>query len=231
MEKINREEYLSLIDIIKILKTKIVFIILVTTLCTGIMTLKVKFLSKPIYGASTTVVIVKGDTSVVQNHQNTQDYTEGDISLYQKMVDTYVQIAQSNTVIDKTVEELGNYSASQLREMVTAAPSGQTQIILLKAISNNRDDVAKIANIYCKNFIVESMDVLPVGKIEVLDSASTPVSPISTNKFANIAMGFLFGLLLSVGIVLIRHYMNSFKIRNEKQISNLLNIPVLVTME
>lgn len=231
MENKKNIEYLSLIDFIKILKSKIVFIILITVLCTAIMVVKVKYFTKPIYEASTTVVIVKGDTSNAQNHNDTQYYTEGDISLYQKMVDTYVKIAQSNLVINKTAEELKTYSSLQLRRMLKAAPSGETQIIELNAISNNKDDVANIANIYCKNFINESINILPVGKIEVLDSAITPVNPISTNKSNTIAVGFLFGLMLSVGIVFLSHYINSFKIRNEKEVMNLLDIPVLVTIE
>lgn len=231
MENVKNIEYLSLIDFIKILKSKIVFIILLTILCTAIMVVKVKYFTKPTYVAFTTAVIVKGDTSNVQNSKDTQYYTEGDISLYQKMVDTYVKIAQSNLVINKTAEELKTYPPSQLRGMLKAAPSGQTQIIQLSVVSSNKDDVANIANIYCKNFINESMNILPVGKIEVLDPAITPANPIFTNKFNNIAVGFLFGLLLSVGIVFFNYYISSLKIKNEKEIINLLDIPVLVTIE
>jgi capsular polysaccharide biosynthesis protein len=230
LENINSIEYLSLIDIIKILKKKSGFIILMTIFCAGIMAAKVIFFSTPKYQAYTTAVIVKGDTSIVNGTQ----YTQGDIELYQKMVNTYVQIAQSNAVIEKTVdevEELKVYSPSQLRKVLLAAPSGQTQIIQLKAISSNKDDVANIANIYCKNFIEQSMSILPVGKIEVLDSARTPNNPISNNKLINIAIGFLFGLVLSGGIVIFKYYLESQKIKNEKQVRSILNIPVLVTIE
>lgn len=240
MRNIKDVEYLSLLDFIKILKSKIVFIILLTILCTAIMVIKVTYFTKPVYSASTTVVIVKGDTSNVENNENTQKaqnteniqyYTEGDISLYQKMAETYVKIAQSNLVINKTAEELKTYSPAELREMLKAAPSGETQIIELSAVSSNKDDVANVVNIYCKNFINESMNILPVGKIQVLDQAVTPTNSIPINKFKNVAVGFLFGLLLSIGIVFLIHYINSFKIKNEKQISNLLDIPILVTIK
>lgn len=233
MGNIKNIEYLSLIDFIKILKSKIVFIILLTMLCTAIMVVKVTYFTKPTYEAFTTVVIVKGDASNVQSSKETQSqyYTEGDISLYQKMVDTYIKIAQSNSVISKTAEELKIYSPSELRGMLKAAPSGETQIIELSAFSSNKEDVANIVNIYCKNFINESMNILPVGKIQVLDPAIVPSNPISTNKFNNIAVGFLFGLFLSMAIVFLTHYINSFKIKNEKEIVNLLDIPVVVTIE
>ncbi|MBV7271523.1 hypothetical protein I6U48_01140 [Clostridium sp. PL3] len=247
MENINNtEEYLTLIDIIKILKKKIVFILLVTILCTGIIALKVMFLSTPMYVASATAIVVKRDTSIVQNSKNESQYTQNDILLYEKIIDTYVQIAQSNLVMDKTAEELKNYSSSQVRAMVTAAPitlanssstsslsggAGNTQIIKLTAVGSNRDDVAKISNTYCKNFIEESMSLLPVGKIQVLDEARTPSNPIPTSKSRSIACGFLFGLLLSIGIVLFRNYIDRLKIGNEKQVKDILNIPVIVTIE
>ncbi|UZW14935.1 Wzz/FepE/Etk N-terminal domain-containing protein [Clostridium pasteurianum] len=231
MGNIKNMEYLSLMDFIKILKSKILFIILLTVFCTSIMVIKVKYFTKPTYTAFTTVVIVKGDTSNVQNSKDSQYYTEGDITLYQKMAETYVKIAQSNLVINKTAEELKTYPSSQLQGMLKAATSGETQIIQLSAVSSSRDDVANMANIYCKNFINESMRILPVGKIEVLDPAITPTNPVSANKFKNIAVGFLFGLLLSIGIVFFRHYISTFKIKNEKEIINLLDIPVLVTIK
>lgn len=242
MENQKSVEDLSLIDIIKILKKKIVFILLITILCTGIMAVKVMVLTKPMYEANATVIIVKGDTSIVQNSKNEPQYTQNDILLYEKIIDTYVQIAQSNLVIDKTAEELKNYSSSLIKGMVTAGPissskssltggTDNTQIIQLNAVSSNKDDVAKIANAYCQNFIEQSMRILPVGKIQVLDQAKTPSSPLPTNKSKNIVSGFLFGLLLSVGIVLFRSYVDSLKIRNEKQVKDILSIPILVTIE
>lgn len=232
MENTKFIEYISLIDIIKIIKKNIIFIVLITILCTSIMVVKVKYLTKAIYEASTTVVIVKGDSSVVsQNDNGNRGYTEADIALYQKMVETYVQIAQSNTVLEDTSKELKTYSSSQLRNIVTAAPVGETQIIKFNAVSGNSAEAALIANTYCKNFIQKSMSILPVGKIEVLDSAETPAAPVYTNKLLHIALGTLIGLILSGVIILIRCFMDSLKIENEKQVNDLLNISVLITVE
>ncbi|MDD3225111.1 MAG: Wzz/FepE/Etk N-terminal domain-containing protein [Clostridium sp.] len=236
MENSNKQEYVSLIDIIKILKKNIMFIIIFTLLCIGIVAINAIFFIKPIYRASTTAVIVKGDTNAAKNN-NVQGYTQDEIELYQKMVDTYAQVAQSNAVIDRTAEELklNSYSKVQLSKMLTAVPisgsSGETQIIKLTAESSNKDDVAKIANVYCKNFIKESMNILPVGKIEVMDPAQIPANPVSPGKIKYISVGFLFGLIFSVGIVLFRYYLDSLKIRNEYQVNRLLKIPVIVTME
>lgn len=232
MENAKSAEYLALIDVIKILKKNIIFIMAVSMLFTCIMIEKVVYLSKPVYQASTTAVIVKGDSSVVQKSANDfSGYTEGDITLYQKMVETYVQIAQSNTVLDNTSKELKTYSSLQLRNMVTAAPVGETQIIELTATSVSKTEAAKIANVYCKNFIQKSMGILPVGKIEVLDPAAVPIAPVNTHKFLYIFLGFLAGVILSVGIVLFKYYLDSLKIRDEKQVSDLLNITVLISIE
>ncbi|UZQ50349.1 YveK family protein [Clostridium kluyveri] len=234
-------EYLSLIDIVKILKKKRIFILLMLILCTSIMTVKEILLSKPMYQAYATAIIVKGDSSIVQNSKAEMRYTQDDISLYEKIIDTYVQIAQSNLVIDETSEMLKDYSSSQIKEMVTAVPissqtssasgTSNTQIIELSAVSNNRNEASKIANAYCKSFIKQSMDILPVGKIQILDQAKTPSSPISTNKYKSIAAGFLFGLVLSAFIIFFTYYLDSLKIKDEKQITNILNIPVLLVIE
>lgn len=225
MEDINSSEHISFIDIIKILKKRIVFIVFVTALCTGIMAAKSVYFSTPMYQAYTTAVIVKGDSKIVKD----DEYTQNDVLLYQKIAETYVEIAKSNLVIDKTAEELKIYSASQLRTMVTVSQKGGTQIIEFRVTGSKRD-VANIANVYCNNFINESRNILPVGKIEVLDVANEPVNPVSTNASNNICIAFFLGLLSAIGIVFLRHYIDSLKIRDEKQATNILNIPVLVTI-
>jgi capsular polysaccharide biosynthesis protein len=225
MENINSSEDISIIDIIKILKKRIVFIIFVTVLCTGVMAVKSIYFSNPMYQAYTTAVVVKGDTDTIKDSQ----YTQNDVLLYQKIAETYVEIAKSNLVIDKTAEELESYSPSQLRSMVTAVQMGETQIINLRVIGSDRD-VANIANVYCDNFIKESVNILPVGKIQVLDKAKMTYL-VSTNTSKNIGSAFLFGLLAAIVIVFFRNYIDNFKIRDEKQISNILSIPVLVTIK
>jgi len=194
-------------------------------LCTGIMAAKSKYFSKPMYKAYTTAVIVKGDTNIIADPQ----YTQSDVSLYQKIAATYVQIAKSNLVLNNTAEELKKYSPSEIRGMVTAVQNGETQIIELSVMSNNRD-ADTIANVYCDNFIKESMRILPIGKIEVLDHATNSYQ-VSTSKLDNIGIGFLLGLAVAIGIVFLKDYIDSFKIRDEKQVSKLLNIPVLITIK
>lgn len=225
MENINSFDDISIIDIIKILKKRIVFIVVVTLLCTGLMGVKSIYFSTPMYEAYTTAVIVKGDTNITTDSQ----YTQNDLSLYQKIAETYVEIAKSNLVMDKTAEELKSYSSSQLRSMVSVVQMGETQMIELRVTGSN-SDVSNIANVYCDNFIKEGMRILPVGKIEVLDM-SKAIYRVPTNTFNNIVVGFLVGLLVSIVITFFRNYIDSLKIRDEKQVSNILNIQVVATIK
>lgn len=227
MEKINTGDYISFIDIIRVLKKRKIFIAFVTILCTCIMVMKVVILSRPMYMASTTTILVK-DSS---NTANSTQYTASDINLYQQVAGTYEKIAHSDTVINKTADELKIYTPSQVRAMVSVVRDNETQIIQLNAESNDPKEAAKIAEIYCKNFIQESMSILPVAKIQVLDSAKEPTSAISNKASLMVVLGFIAGLVAAIGIVLIKYYIDSNKIRNEKQITSILNIPVLVSIE
>ena len=225
MENINSSEDISIIDIIKMLRKRLAFIIFVAALCTGVMAVKSIYFSHPMYQAYTTAVVLKGDTGTIKGSQ----YTQNDVLLYQKVAETYVQIAKSNLVIDKTAEELKSYSSSQLRSMLTVVQNGQTEIIQLMVTSSN-SDAANIANVYCNNFIKQSMSILPIGKIQVLDKAKmTYQVPRNTSK--NISSAFLLGILAAIIIVFFRNYIDNFKIRDEKQISSILNIPVVVTIK
>ena len=75
-------------------------------------------------------------------------------------------------------------------------------------------------------FIVVAKDLVPNGNVRVIEEVELPEEPVSPNKKMNIAIAFLLGLMVSVGLVFLLEYLdNTYK--NKDQLEKDLGIPVL----
>jgi len=198
----------------------IVAITLVATLISGIVSFLV---IKPTYEATLSVFI--GKTSDTKN--DTVSYDNSDITMYQKLVKTYAQIATSNDVAEKAAAQLGNnLNAKQIQGMLKVTPQQDTQIMDVKVQSKNPEEARQIVEKVTVLFIEKAEKVIPNGNVQILDKAQTPENPIKPNKKLNVAIAFFLGLMVSVGLVFILEYMDS-TIKSQEDIEKYLEIPVL----
>jgi len=214
---LDLREFLGII--IKRIKI-IVAITLAATLISGIVSFLV---IKPTYEATLSVFI--GKTSDTKN--DTVSYDNSDITMYQKLVKTYAQIATSNDVAEKAAAQLGNnLNAKQIQGMLKVTPQQDTQIMDVKVQSKNPEEARQIVEKVTTLFIEKAEKVIPNGNVQILDKAKTPENPIKPNKKLNLAIAFFLGLMVSVGLVFVLEYMDS-TIKSQEDIEKYLEIPVL----
>ena len=64
------------------------------------------------------------------------------------------------------------------------------------------------------------------GNVKIIESVRVPEKPVSPNKKMNIAIAFLLGLMVSVGLSFLIEFMdNTFK--TKEQIENILDLPAI----
>ena len=67
---------------------------------------------------------------------------------------------------------------------------------------------------------------MPNGNVRVIEAVQLPENPVAPNKTMNVAIAFLLGLMVSVGLVFLIEYLdNTFK--NKENLERELDIPVL----
>ncbi|MDU4659635.1 MAG: GNVR domain-containing protein, partial [Clostridium butyricum] len=75
-------------------------------------------------------------------------------------------------------------------------------------------------------FIEYSTELIPNGNVKIIESVRVPEKPVSPNKKMNIAIAFLLGLMVSVGLSFLIEFMdNTFK--TKEQIENILDLPAI----
>ena len=219
----NEEELeISLKDILAIIRERlwlIVSITVVTVIIAGILSF---FVIKPTYEAKTSIIVGKPQGTASDSAQY------NDVMMYQNLIKTYSQIAQSDLVAQGALDKLqSNLTLEQIKGSITVTPQTQTQILIISTQGKNPEEVFKVINAVSTSFIESSKKVYPTGgDIQVMDKAKMPINPISPNKTRNLAIGFLLGLMLSVGLTISLEFFDN-TIKSESDAEKYLDLPVL----
>lgn len=179
------------------------------------------FIIKPTYQGHVTVIIGKNDSKSSSNEQY------DDVMMSQNLTKTYAQIAQSKAVALKTVSKLADGTTSdEISKAVSVTPQTGTQIIDITANSKSPEKAAELTNDFSDSFVEVSKAVYTAGDARIIDRASVPTAPIKPKKVLNIAIAFVLGLFVSIGIAFIKEYMDK-TIKTQDDIKRYLNLPVL----
>ena len=214
------EQVISISEIFEALKKRwilIVSITLVTTLISGVLSF---FVIKPTYETSTKVFIGKEESNV-------EGYNTNDIQMYQKLLQTYAETIKTNEVIEAAIKNTNtNLTVEEVKKSLTVTPISDTQILQIK-YQNKSPEVAKeILENVTNEFVVLAKELVPNGNVRVIEAVQLPENPVAPNKKMNVAIAFLLGLMVSVGLVFLIEYLdNTFK--NKENLERELDIPVL----
>lgn len=215
------EQVISISEIFEALKKRwilIVSITLVATLISGVLSF---FVIKPTYETSTKVFIGKEES-------NQEGYNTNDIQMYQKLLQTYAETIKTNEVVQAAINSTNNtdLTVPAVKGTLTVTPVSDTQILQIK-YQNKSPEVAKeILESITNEFVILAKELVPNGNVRVIEAVQLPENPVAPNKKMNVAIAFLLGLMVSVGLVFLIEYLdNTFK--SKEELERELDIPVV----
>lgn len=214
------EQVISIEEIFEALKKRWKMIALITILATVVSGVLSFFVINPVYEASTKVFIGKEENSE-------EGYNSNDIAMYQKLLKTYAQAIKTRDLLDAAIKETKyDLKVEEVSSGLTVTPVTDTQILEIKYQSLDPKEAEVILKSISNEFIKISKELVPNGNVRVIETVEMPENPISPNKVMNIAIAFLLGLMVSVGLVFLLEYMdNTYK--TKEQLEKELEIPVL----
>ena len=214
------EQVISLSEIFDALKKRWIMIVAITlaaTIVSGVITF---FVIDPVYETSTKVFVGKEENDEAA-------YNTNDIQMYQKLLQTYAQTIKTKDLVSRAISSLSyDLEASNVVGALTVNPITDTQILQIKYQSKDPEEAKAVLKNVTDEFIVTAKELVPNGNVRVIEEVELPKNPVSPNKKMNIAIAFLLGLMVSVGIVFLLEYLdNTYK--NKDQLERELDIPVL----
>ena len=221
-DNIRIEESISIEEIINILLKRwkmILSITLLATLTAGIVSF---FVIAPKYEASTKVFIGKEKTD-----SKDQNYNNSDIQMYQQLLKTYAEVIKTNALVEKAINAEGfDLTSKDVLAGLTVTPAANTQILEITYISKDRNLSKEVLDSITNQFIKTSTDLIPNGNVKIVEPAELPENPASPNKKLNIAIAFLLGIMISVGLAFLLEFLdNTFK--SKDQLEQILGVPVI----
>ena len=215
------EQVISLSEIFEALKKRWIMIVAITLTATIISGVISFFVIDPVYEASTKVFIGKEESDDAA-------YNSSDINMYQQLLQTYAQAIKTKDLVNRAISGFSydELEASSVVDALTVNPISSTQILEIKYKSKDAEEAKDVLKGITDEFIVTAKELVPNGNVRVIEEVELPEEPVSPNKKINIAIAFLLGLMISVGLVFLLEYLdNTYK--NKDQLEKDLGIPVL----
>ncbi|MCH9733088.1 MAG: polysaccharide biosynthesis tyrosine autokinase [Actinomycetia bacterium] len=200
---------MNLQDLVTLLRSRWVSI-LVTTVFTVFGAVAITLLTTPLYEASTRLYVsTSGGSSVAEMYQGNR--------LSQERVLSYTELLMGKTLAQRTIDKLGlDMSAARLKSNVDASAKADTVLIDVSVRDKSPVRARDIANTMSDEFVSQIRELetpedgaRPDARVVVEQRASIPTSPVVPKKTRNIAIGFALGVLLGVGLAILRDVLDN----------------------
>ncbi|MBS5937903.1 YveK family protein [Clostridium sp.] len=214
------EQVIRLDELFEALKKRWLMIVVITLLATVVSAVFSFFVIKPQYEASTKVFIGK------EEGEN-QNYSQNDVVMYQKLMKTYSETIKTKDLVSRSLKGTSlKLEPQEVLENLTVVSVADTQILEIKYKSKNPKEAEVVIEEIAEEFIETSKELVPNGNIKIIEAVELPEKPVSPNKKMNIAIAFLLGLMVGVGLAFLLEFLdNTFK--NKEQLERELDLPVL----
>lgn len=216
------EEIIRIEDIIEVLSKRWKMIMSITIIATIISAVVSFFIIAPKYEADTKLFIGKEQTQ-----SNDQSYNSNDVQMYQKLLKTYAEVITTNDLVGRAVEDMNlDLKSSDVLKNLTVTPRADTQILEISYTNADPEIAKEIVDSITSEFINYSKELIPNGNVKIIEEVRVPEKPVSPNKKLNIAIAFLLGLMISIGLSFLIEFMdNTF--RTKEQIENEIGLPAI----
>lgn len=222
----TREIDIDLRKIFYMMRTKVVFIIIATFAVAGLAGIFTHFFIAPTYTANAKFYVYSNPNNTVSTDRaiNTNE-----IDASSDIINTYVYLLKSDTVLDKVAQDLGLGSGDAIKNYISASVIENTLIFQVKVTTTDPEVSAKIANSVAKIAPDEIVRLVNAGGASVVDWAKVPTSPVAPNLKKNIILGAMIGFIVSFAFFFIYELFDT-TITNARDLEREFDTPILGTI-
>jgi len=223
MTKENREEFeIDLEKLVLAFLGKWWLFLISTVLAVAISAYYTTQWVTPMYRASVTIYVNNAGRDQKINY-----ITNSNLETAQKLVNTYIYIIKSDTVLEKVADTAGlGMSASQLRSCLRASQKGETELFDVIITHANPEMAARIANALAEVAPGEIENFVEGSSTKVIDYAKVPTEPSSPILSKNLLIGAAIGFFVAAAYIMIL-FLSDVRIKDEEELVGMFDLPVL----
>ncbi|HEM3696067.1 TPA: capsular biosynthesis protein CpsC [Streptococcus suis] len=217
----NQEVNTIEIDVLSLLKSlwrKKLVIIITALLGAGIAFVYSAFLVTPQYDATTRIYVVS------QNVEAGAGLTNQELQAGTYLVKDYKEIILSQDVLTKVQTELGILES--ITDKISVSIPVDTRIVSITVRDADPNEAARIANSLRTAAAQKIIEVTKVNDVTTLEEAVPADEPSTPRTKRNLAIGFLAGGLLAVGLVLVFEVLDD-RVKRPQDIEEVMGLTLL----
>lgn len=192
-------------------------------------TSNVEFLA---YAVDSQQELSDASSSTATSSEATRTSNTSKMNYAMKMLDTYIEIMNTNEFDNKVAEDLNkrinaNYSASTIRDSMTIEPVSDTAMFKVFITTTNADlsyEIARQLETSVPDMMKNTNNGLVLASVQ--DKAIKAASAGSLGYPKKIAIGAAAGLVLAAAYVILRNLLD-VRVKTEEELTEKYNIPVL----
>jgi capsular polysaccharide biosynthesis protein len=208
-KKNNDEIEIDLGQVLSVVLSKAVIIIMVGIIFGLAAFLGSKLFIRPTYESTTSLYVL----SKQNNNANT---TYNDLQSSSQLTKDYMSLVKSRTVTEQVVSDLGlKMTADQLSGMISVDNPTNTRILNITVTSRDQYQAKQIADKIATVSADTICDIMQIEKVNIIDEGNLPTAPASPNCKKNAIIAAILGVILTIGIIVVRFIMNDTIITSE----------------
>lgn len=200
-----------------------IFIVVTTLIAAAAGLLVTKLLLTPQYEANVNMI-------VNSRQDSTGSLTNDNITSSKNLVPTYAVVLKSNIILDQVIEDLqleDTYKELSNRIAVEAVESTQVMNVAVQYPDPVMayQIVEKLVEI-APEVLVEAVEA---GSCKVVSKVTVGDNPVSPSTKKNVILAALLGMVLSMGIVVLKSLLQNY-IADDEDVAKYLELPVLAVI-
>lgn len=207
--EVKEVDEFSFIDLLFRIKKRIILVIAIILIATIIPLMAGVFLTKPVYESKVTIL--------VEMPRQDENSSFADNTMYSNLMGTYIVIAKTNFVAEKAAAEIMDVTAGELSSSISVT---NNSMILYITMVNKDPEIAYNGVIaYAKAFMTRGNELLPEGKLTIVDNSGKPTTPINSSDSTMVVAGFILGTMVAFVLAYILEELEIIK--KNKNIKNI----------
>lgn len=176
----------------------------------------------PMYRASVTIYV-----NNTRAGNQVDGVTTSSLSASKQLVQTYIKIISSDTVLTKVAEEAGYaMEPSGLRAMMSATQEDETELFRVHFSSHDPEKAARLANAVAKVVPTEMAEIVEGSSTKIIDYAKVPDHRYTPSYTKNTVLSGMIGGFLAVAFITIRFLMD-VRIKEAEDLTQVYEYPIL----
>lgn len=186
-----------------------------------------KFMIKPMYESTTSLVLSKSSVDSTGSNKQSSAITQNDVILNQKLVTTYSEIIKSRSLAKEVINQLNlNIDETEFINAVKVSSKEDTELLQITVTNASPEQAAQIANLLADVFTDKVKEVYNIDNVSIIDQAEVNPVPVNKSTVKTVAIFGIAGLLMICFYLFLRVFFNT-TVKNQEEVEKITGLPVI----